>query len=162
MSRVILGIDPGIAIVGFGLLEVESREKQKVLDVGVITTPSHLSTSDRLCLISEKMSKLATAYRPNLAAVEKLYFGKNAKTAFTVGEARGVILLTLAQNSIPLIEFTPLEVKMAITGYGRADKQQMQRMVQALLSLKEVPKPDDAADALAVALTASVMNVINK
>jgi len=156
MSRVILGIDPGIAIVGYGLLEADSREVQRVLDVGVIRTEAGLPTAQRLLSVFQELEKLIQKYSPTQAAVEKLYFGKNVKTALTVGEARGVILLALESCGIPLVEFTPLEVKVALTGYGRADKQQMQHMVRQLLGLKEIPKPDDAADALAVALTAAV------
>lgn len=156
MSRVILGIDPGIAIVGYGLLEADSRDIQQVIDVGVIRTGAGLPTAQRLLSVFRELEALIQKYSPTLAAVEKLYFGKNVKTALTVGEARGVILLALESSGIPLKEFTPLEVKVALTGYGRADKQQMQHMVQQLLGLKEIPRPDDAADALAVALTAAV------
>ena len=156
MSRVILGIDPGLAIVGYGVLSVTSRDVQQVLAVGVIRTAASLPMSDRLLQINKHVDTLIGQYEPDLVAVEKLYFGKNVKTAMSVSEARGVVLLSIVEKSIPVVEYTPLQIKTALTGYGRADKRQMQMMVKTLLGLKDLPQPDDAADALAVALTAAV------
>ncbi|MFO7152969.1 MAG: crossover junction endodeoxyribonuclease RuvC [Bacillota bacterium] len=148
---VIMGIDPGIALSGYGLIFSEG-EKVKVLDFGVIKTESHLSTAERLKVIYEGYLALIQEYNPEAIAIEELFFNKNAKTAIAVGQARGVAMLAAASKNIDVYEYTPLEVKQAIVGYGRAKKFQIQEMVRVLLQLREIPKPDDAADALAVAL----------
>jgi crossover junction endodeoxyribonuclease RuvC len=156
MSSVILGIDPGLATTGFGVVQSETRDLQHVLQYGVIRTDAQSDQSIRLQNIYDEMSDIIRASKPDLAAVEQLFFGKNTKTAMVVGQARGVILLALAHNQVPIKEFTPLQIKIALTGYGRADKQQVQVLVKQLLHLPTLPKPDDAADALAIALTAAV------
>lgn len=161
MSRVILGIDPGLATVGFGVLQSTNRDTHKVLQYGTILTPPDVPLYQRLQILYQETSELITNIQPDIVAVEQLFFGKNTKTAMTVGHARGVILLAVANQNIPLVEFTPLQIKMALTGYGRADKQQMQLLVKQLLKLSEIPKPDDAADAIAVALTAAVSHAIH-
>lgn len=154
---VILGIDPGIAIVGFGLINSE-RGNFSVIDYGVIRTPKEESVPVRLRLIADALTELIEKYKPECIAVEELFFTNNQKTAIVVAEARGVILLTSIDKCGRLYEYTPLQIKQAITGYGRADKLQIQTMVKVLLKLKTIPKPDDAADALAVALTHAQTN----
>lgn len=149
---IILGIDPGIAIVGYGIIEVING-KFRPIDYGVIRTSKDLSTPERLIIIEEGLAKLISKYNPEAIAVEELFFQTNTKTAIVVAQARGVILLTAQKSSAMLYEYTPLQIKQAITGYGNADKKQIQFMVKALLGLKEIPKPDDAADALAVAMS---------
>lgn len=150
-SRVILGIDPGLADTGFGVIE-ESAGQLRCLTYGSIKTKKGLSLSARIMELEKELDKIIKKYQPDLAGVEQLFFCNNAKTALLVGQARGVVLLTLAKNKLPLLEFTPLQVKQAITGYGSADKKQIQQMVKLILSLKEIPRPDDAADALAIAI----------
>lgn len=149
---VILGIDPGIAIVGYGLI-VSERGNFSLIDYGVIRTPKDESTPVRLAMIEEGLIKLIERYKPDCIAIEELFFANNVRTAITVAEARGVILLTAVKNCGKLYEYTPLQIKQAITGYGKADKLQVQTMVKMMLKLKAIPRPDDAADALAVALT---------
>lgn len=155
-SKIILGIDPGYGITGFGFIRAE-KNKIEVLAYGVIRTPAKMNFPDRLKILSEDLRGLIKKYPPDVAGVEKLFFAKNAKTAMDVGQARGVILLSLIENNIPIIEITPLQVKQGLTGYGKAEKRQIQEMVKILLNLKVIPKPDDAADALAVAITVSNM-----
>jgi len=150
-STIILGIDPGIARMGWGVVE-EARGKARAIAYGCCETPSTAQHSDRLAAVHKEITHLVKEYKPDRVAVEKLFFSKNVKTALAVGEARGVILMTCAKLKAPCVEISPKEVKQALTGYGQADKQQMQRMVQLILKLKEIPKPDDAADALAIAL----------
>jgi len=147
----VLGIDPGTAITGYGLVTDRGGSTVAVAH-GVIVTPSDLPLPDRLVLIQRELRALIDQYRPDHAAVEDLFFNKNVRTALAVGHARGVIMLTLAQAGVRIFEFTPLEVKQAVTGSGRADKRQMQQMVTLLLGLDHIPKPDDAADALAIAV----------
>jgi len=151
---IILGIDPGTAITGYGVIEklkVQSQ-KLKVIDYGCIKTTADLSTAERLAKLYEELDALIKKYKPGIVAVEDIFFFKNLKTAIKVSQARGVILLTIAQNKIPVAEYTPLQIKQAVACYGRAEKIQVQRMVKILLNLEEIPKPDDAADALAVAI----------
>ena len=148
----ILGIDPGSGIIGFGVV-TKSKGNPKMLDAGVIRTTIGDSDSDRLVELYESMKEIIEDTKPDVASVEKLFFAQNVTTAMTVSQARGVILLALAEAKIPIFEYTPLEMKMAMTGYGRASKAQMQEMVRVQLGLKEKPKPDDCADALAAALT---------
>jgi len=148
---IVLGIDPGTAITGYGLVQEENGQAV-ALACGAITTPSELPLPDRLKLIQRDLAAVIEQYRPDQAAVEQLFFNKNVRTALAVGHARGVVLLTLAQANVPIYEYTPLQVKQAVTGHGRADKRQVQQMVTLLLGLSKIPKPDDAADALAIAL----------
>ncbi len=146
-----MGIDPGIAILGYGLLSAEGN-RLKYVDAGAITTSSDLSMPKRLSIIYNNLGELLRQYKPDAFVVEELFFNKNVKTALIIGHARGVTILAAANYNIPIFEYTPLQVKQAIVGYGRADKNQMQQMVKILLNLKKVPKPDDVADALAVAI----------
>ncbi|HIU82562.1 MAG TPA: crossover junction endodeoxyribonuclease RuvC [Candidatus Faecicola pullistercoris] len=155
---VILGIDPGLATVGYGVIEVQSAYSLKVLDVGVIETPKEESTPVRLAMIENCMQQLIDRYKPDEVAIEELFFTKNITTGIAVAEARGVILLTAIKACGRLYEYTPMQIKQAITGWGGADKRQVQQMVKTLLGLSKVPRPDDAADALAVAYTHSQAN----
>ena len=148
---VFLGIDPGTAITGYGFVREDDGALQTVA-YGTITTPSDWALPQRLVAIQRDLSDLIALHRPASAAVEQLFFSRNVRTALAVGHARGVVLLALAQAGVPISEYTPLEVKQAVTGYGRADKRQIQEMIRVLLGLPEIPKPDDAADALAVAI----------
>ena len=149
-SRVTIGIDPGTAILGFGV--VEGDNESRVVDHGAIETEAGLAMPDRLLILHSEVSRLLERYEPDELAVEQLFFSRNVTTAIAVGQARGVVLLAAAQRGIPVFEYTPAEIKNAIVGYGKADKRQMQEMVRILLGLAEVPHPDDAADALAIAL----------
>lgn len=148
----ILGIDPGIAIVGYGVIDVD-RGNFTMVDYGVIRTPKEENTPTRLCMIEKSLIQLIEKFKPDNIALEELFFATNVKTAITVAEARGVLLLTATKYCGRLFEYTPLQIKQAITGYGKADKNQVQQMVRMMLKLKSIPKPDDAADALAVAIT---------
>jgi crossover junction endodeoxyribonuclease RuvC len=150
---VILGIDPGIADTGYGLIEKGKGGKISCLAYGSIKTKAGLPMAERLEILHNELEKIIRKYQPALASVEELFFQNNAKTAIIVGQARGVILLTCRKNKIPIVELTPLQVKQTIAGFGRADKLQVQKMVKLLLNLKEIPKPDDAADALAIAIS---------
>ena len=147
----ILGVDPGTATTGYGIIKKE-RDKLTQLDFGCIkTSPGH-ETPKRLQLLHEGLETIIQKYKPETAAVEKLFFTTNVKTAISVAQARGVILETLASAGIEIYEYTPLQVKQAVTTYGKADKMQVQKMVMTLLHLEEIPRPDDAADALAIAI----------
>ncbi|QTA37145.1 crossover junction endodeoxyribonuclease RuvC [Thermosipho ferrireducens] len=157
----ILGIDPGYGILGFGILEV-IKNKIRHVEHGVITTPKNFSVPRRMELIYNRLLDIIKKHSPDVCAMEKLFFYRNVTTAIHVGEARGVVLLALAQNKIPLKEFTPYQVKNNVTGYGRADKKQVQKMMKILLNLDEIPQPDDAADALAVAWCIAVEGGITK
>lgn len=148
---IIFGIDPGIAIVGYGIIEVLGN-RVRPLDYGVITTDSSLSTPDRLKIIDFELNRLIEKFEPDEVAVEELFFNKNVKTVINVAQARGVEILSFIKKGIEVYEYTPLQVKQAITGYGRADKKQIQESIKMIFKLKEIPKPDDAADALSVAL----------
>ena len=147
----ILGIDPGVATIGFGLVEA-SRACVKLLQYGVITTPAGLPLSTRLHQISQDLSQLLQTFRPDEAAVEELFFSKNITTGIAVAHGRGVILLEVERAGVPVYEYTPMQVKQAVAGYGGADKRQVMLMTQRLLNMKEIPRPDDAADALAIAI----------
>ena len=147
----ILGIDPGIAIVGWGALEY-SGNRFNVLGYGSIQTPSTMSTEDRLCAIYSELSALIEKYSPECMAIEELFWNTNQKTGIRVSEARGVILLCARQRNLKISEYTPLQVKQAVVGYGRAEKKQVISMVTMLLGLSKPPKPDDTADALAIAI----------
>jgi crossover junction endodeoxyribonuclease RuvC len=148
---IFLGVDPGTAITGYGFIREDAGALQAVA-FGTIMTPSGQALPDRLVTLYIELKRLIALHRPASAAVEQLFFSRNVRTALAVGQARGVVLLALAQAGFPISEYTPLEVKQAVTGYGRADKQQVQEMVRLLMGLPEIPKPDDAADALAVAI----------
>lgn len=147
---IILGIDPGTATTGYGVIE-QKNKKIECIDYGCIETSPVLSDSKRLNVINKELKKIIKTFQPKVMAVENVFFFKNLKTAFPVSQAKGVILLTAAQKKISVYEYTPLQIKMAVTGYGKAHKKQVQSMTQVLFKLKEKPKPDDAADALAVA-----------
>ncbi len=149
---IILGIDPGLATVGYGVIE-SVKGRTRAIDCGVILTPKDSPLPDRLLMIESSLNKLTERFKPDEIAMEELFFNNNQKTAITVAEARGVILLTCKKYCERLFEYTPLQIKQALTGYGRAEKHQIQEMVKRLLNLSKIPRPDDAADALAVALT---------
>ena len=147
----ILGIDPGFAIVGFGLLSTEGN-RQRLIRCGAITTPAGLPLPTRLLQIGEDMEALLTQFQPDAMAVEELFFNTNVTTGIGVAQARGVILMTAEKYGVPIFEYTPSQVKQAVVGYGKAEKRQVMDMTKRLLNLAAVPKPDDAADAVAVAL----------
>jgi len=151
MDMLVLGIDPGTAITGYGLVRDEDGELA-LITCGVVTTSADQPLPDRLAIIYERLSGLIAEHRPQAVAVEQLFFSRNVRTALAVGQARGVALLAAAHASVPVYEYTPLQVKQAIVGYGRADKPQVQEMVRLVLKLDAVPQPDDAADAVAVAV----------
>lgn len=146
-----LGIDPGTAILGWGVVDAAAGQLALVA-VGTLTTPAGMAQPERLRLLYDGLRELIARYRPDSAAIEELFFGKNVNTALSVGQARGVALLALAQAGLPVAEYKPLAVKQAVAGYGGADKKQMQEMVRLTLGLAAPPRPDDAADALAVAI----------
>lgn len=146
-----LGIDPGTATTGYGIIKKENGSL-KCIDYGVILTSKNLSFGERLLFIYKEVKNLIKKHKPNRIAVEDLYFFKNEKTAFKVGQARGVVMLAIEESGKTPLEPTPLQVKQAVSGYGKAGKSQVQKMVQLILNLKEMPKPDDAADALAIAI----------
>jgi crossover junction endodeoxyribonuclease RuvC len=157
----ILGIDPGIGRCGWGVIEAQNS-KYKAQGFGCIETSPKRAIPERLKEIYQEVSKIIKTYKPDALAIEELFFNTNAKTAFVVGQARGVILLAAAQNKLQIAIYTPLQVKLALTGYGHAEKSQVGKMVKSLLALKEVPKPDDTADALAIALTFAFSNKFAK
>ncbi|SHE48929.1 Holliday junction endonuclease RuvC [Caldanaerobius fijiensis DSM 17918] len=148
---IVMGIDPGLATLGYGIVNYEYNHFN-VIEYGAIITPSDMCLADRLREIYDEMGDLIDKYRPDAFAIEELFFNKNAKTAIVIGEARGVAIVAAAKKNVEVYEYTPLQVKQAVVGYGRAEKLQVQLMVKALLNLREVPKPDDVADALAVAI----------
>lgn len=147
----VLGIDPGIAIAGFGFID-KAGHKLTPVQYGAITTEAHTPQEERLVQIYESAGALMDRYKPDSVAVEKLFFNRNVTTAFAVGQARGVIILAAAQRGLPVAEYTPLQVKQSVVGYGKAEKRQVQEMVKMFLKLSAIPKPDDVADALAVAI----------
>ena len=147
-----IGIDPGTAITGYGVVEEGSDGSLTVIDFGSIETSADDSMPDRLMQLYKQLKELFTLHHPESGAVEKLFFARNVRTALSVGQARGVVLLALAEAGVPVAEYAPNEIKLAVAGYGGADKRQVQKMVQALLELDDIPQPDDAADALAVAI----------
>jgi len=153
---IILGVDPGTANTGYGVIKIKERKSKSVFEClayGIIKTNPSTVAAERLKKINNELSKIIKKYQPNVLVVEKLYFFKNLKTVIPVSQAGGVILLTAAKNKIPVQEFTPLQVKLSITKNGWAEKKTVQNKIKKILNLKELPKPDDAADALAVALT---------
>ena len=148
---VILGIDPGVATIGFGLIRAE-RGRNTLLQYGVITTPPGIPLSERLLQISRDMEQLLETFKPDEIAVEELFFTKNITTGIAVAHGRGVILLAAEKAGIPVFEYTPMQVKQGVVGYGKAEKKQVMLMTQRLLNMKDIPRPDDAADALAIAI----------
>jgi crossover junction endodeoxyribonuclease RuvC len=162
---IVLGIDPGIAIVGFGVVDKQGSGLKPV-QYGSIVTEAGLRTETRLKQIYDSMTHLIQKYEPDVMAIEKLFFNRNVTTAFTVGQARGVMLLAAEEANVAVAEYTPLQVKQAVVGYGAAEKHQVQEMVKMLLKLKDRPKPDDVADALAVAIchahSAQIENLIQQ
>lgn len=153
----VIGIDPGTGILGFGVIDAE-RGKVKLVTAGVVKTPAHTPLPDRLSEIYNSLTDIITETTPHVMVIEKLFFAQNVTTAMSVAHARGVAMLTGKQAGLTIEEYTPLQIKQTLTGYGRADKKQMQEMVRLQLSLKTVPKPDDAADALAAAITHALMS----
>jgi crossover junction endodeoxyribonuclease RuvC len=154
---IILGLDPGTAIVGWGVIDTGPKHdisKAVCLGYSCIITDKSMSDSQRLVAIAQGLEGLLQQYTPDLVSVERLFFAKNQKTVMTVSQARGVILYKIEEQGLPMVEFTPLQVKQALTGYGQAEKAQIQQMVKLMLHLPGIPKPDDAADALAIAITA--------
>jgi crossover junction endodeoxyribonuclease RuvC len=148
----VIGIDPGIATTGYGLVRERQDGSLETVAYGAILTPANTPLAERLLDLHEQLSEILLLHQPLSGAVEKLFFQRNVRTAITVGQARGVAMLALAQAGVRVAEYTPLEVKQAVVGYGGADKNQVQQMVRALLELPEVPRPDDTADALAIAI----------
>lgn len=147
----ILGIDPGYAILGYGIIEMKGNHF-KVIDYGAVTTDSKMEMPDRLKVLYNSLMEIIAEYEPEVASIEELFFNTNAKTAILVGQARGVAVLACANSGLDIEEYTPLQIKQALVGYGRAEKKQVQLMVKTILNLKEIPKPDDTADALAAAV----------
>lgn len=158
---IIIGVDPGYAIVGVGVIEYNGN-KFRMLEYTAITTVAGMPTVDRLKKIYDEMTLLIDKYKPDAVAIEELFFNSNQKTAINVAQARGVILVSVRNRNIPIYEYTPLQVKQSVTGYGRADKKQVQNMVKMILNLNVIPKPDDAADGLALAICHAHSNKMNK
>ena len=156
----ILGIDPGTGILGFGVIEA-AKGKAQLVDAGVIRTPAKEDDAVRLQTIFEEITDIIVQTKPTEMSVEKLFFAQNVTTAMTVSQARGVVLLAGQQAGLNIYEYTPLQIKQALTGYGRAEKKQIQEMVRVILKLKDIPKPDDCADALAAAITHSMTMRLN-
>ncbi len=148
----VIGVDPGTATTGYGLIREDEAGNLTLVDFGVIQTPTKSPMPQRLLQIYRRLKEIALLHRPDSGAVEKLFFQRNVRTAISVGQGRGVALLALAEADVLIAEYTPLEIKQAVVGYGGADKNQVQQMVRVLLNLDEIPRPDDAADALAVAI----------
>jgi len=149
---IVIGLDPGSAITGYGIIEEDNQKNQEIIKYGVIQTQPSSLPEERLIQLYDQLSDILSLYHPQQAAVERLFFYKNVKTAIAVGQARGVALLALAKANISIYEYSPMEIKQAVTGLGNAEKFQVQIMVKALLGLNEIPKPDDAADAIAAAI----------
>lgn len=154
----IIGIDPGTGILGFGVIDVLARGKISLVTAGVIITPPHTPLDERLEEIFDGLTEIISETKPNAMSIEKLFFARNVTTAMSVSHARGVAMLTGRKARLPIAEYTPMQIKQTLTGYGKADKKQVQEMVRMQLNLKEVPKPDDAADALATAITHAMMS----
>ena len=158
---VILGFDPGLATLGYGVIEKDEKGKCTAIDCGIVQTPKGESLSVRLCMLEQAIETIIDKFKPDEIALEELFFAKNVKTAINVAHARGVLLLTANKKCGRIFEYTPLQIKQSLTGYGRADKKQIQKMVTSLLRLSKTPSPDDAADALAVALTHARTNKLS-
>ena len=148
----IVGFDPGLATLGYGVIDIDIKGKPLMVDYGIISTPKDENLAVRLCMLEKGVKQVIDTFKPDQIAIEELFFAKNVKTGIAVAHARGVILLTANKECGKIFEYTPLQIKQALTGYGRADKNQIQQMVKTFLALKSIPRPDDAADALAVAL----------
>ncbi len=155
---IILGFDPGLATLGYGAISCERGKKPSIIDYGVVLTPKEENLAVRLTMLEKGIKQVIDKFKPDEIAIEELFFAKNVKTGIAVAHARGVLLLTATKECGKIFEYTPLQIKQALTGYGRADKNQIQQMVKTLLGLKAIPKPDDAADAIAVALAHSQTN----
>lgn len=153
----IIGIDPGTGILGFGVVDFKPHRNPVVIDAGVIATPVHTRLKARILDIYDSLTEIIESTKPEVMSIEKLFFARNITTAISVAEARGVVILVAAQHDLPVFEYTPLQIKQTLTGYGRADKKQVQQMVKLHLNMKTVAKPDDAADALAAAITHNLM-----
>jgi len=153
----IIGIDPGTGILGFGVIDV-TRGKFKLVDAGVITTPAHTPLDVRLEDIYDNLMEIIRSTKPDVMSIEHLFFARNVTTAMSVSHARGVAMLAGRKNKLPIAEYTPMQIKQSVTGYGKADKKQVQEMVRVQLGLAEVPKPDDCADALGAAITHALMS----
>ena len=154
----IIGIDPGTGILGFGVIDVLRSNKVKLVTAGVITTPAHTPIEERLEEIFDGLTDIIAETKPDVMSIEKLFFSRNVTTAISVAQARGVAILTGQKAGLPISEYTPNEIKLTVAGYGKADKKQVQEMVRVFLNLQEAPKPDDCADALAAAITHSLMS----
>ena len=154
----IVGFDPGLATLGYGVIKVDNKGKAEMVDYGIVSTPKDENLAVRLAMLEKGVKQIIDTFKPDEIAIEELFFAKNVKTAIAVAHARGVILLTAIKECGKIFEYTPLQLKQALTGYGRADKHQIQQMVKTFLKLKSIPRPDDAADALAVALCHSQTN----
>ena len=154
----ILGVDPGTGICGFGVIEVDKKNQTRMVTAGVITTPPHTPLADRLLDIYDSLHEIFDETKPDAVSIEKLFFNQNITTGIAVAQARGVAMLVARQKELPIFEYTPLQIKQTLTSYGRADKKQVQEMVKVHLKLDQVPKPDDAADALAAAITHQLMS----
>ncbi len=152
----IIGIDPGTGILGFGVIDISSKGDLNMVDAGVIRTPVNQADSDRLFTIYQELAEIINDTKPSIMSVEKLFFAQNVTNAMSVSQARGVVLLLGKQSDMELFEYTPLQIKQALTGYGRATKAQIQEMVRVILKLKQIPEPDDCADALAAAICHSM------
>jgi crossover junction endodeoxyribonuclease RuvC len=154
----IIGIDPGTGILGFGVVDMAASNRATLVTAGVIRTPAHTPLDERLEEIFDGLTEIIEETKPDVMSIEKLFFARNVTTAMSVSHARGVAMLTGRKARLPIFEYTPMQIKQSLTGYGKADKKQMQEMVRMHLNLKEVPKPDDAADALAAAITHHMMS----
>ncbi len=154
----ILGIDPGTGRCGFGVIVIDAQKRARMVTAGVITTPAHTPTADRLLDIYNSLHEIVAETRPDAVSIEKLFFNTNITTGITVAQARGVCMLVARQEGLEIFEYTPLQIKQSLTGYGRAEKGQIQEMVRQYLGLESIPRPDDAADGLAAAITHSLMN----
>ncbi len=158
----IIGIDPGTGILGFGVIDVIKGKPPLMVDAGVVTTPAHTPLTERLVDIYDSLTEIIAATQPDVMSIEKLFFSRNITTAISVSHARGVAMLAGAKADMPIYEYTPLQIKQTLTGYGRADKKQVQEMVRVHLNLRTAPKPDDCADALAAAITHDMMTRTNR
>lgn len=154
----VIGIDPGTGILGFGVIDFQPHRKPVVLDAGVVATPAHTHLKVRLLDIYNSLTEIIEQHHPDVMSIEKLFFTRNVTTAISVAEARGVVILVAAQHNLPVFEYTPMQIKQTLTGYGKADKRQVQEMVRLQLGMKQIVQPDDAADALAVAITYDLMS----
>lgn len=158
---IIVGFDPGLATLGYGVIKKDNRGKCEMLDYGIVSTPKAENLAVRLCMLEKGIKQIIDKFKPDQIAVEELFFAKNVKTGIAVAHARGVLMLTANKECGNIFEYTPLQIKQALTGYGRAEKNQIQQMVKTLLGLKSIPRPDDAADALAVALCHAQTNKLS-